>query len=147
MQKLEYSITINAEPSRVWNTMLEPGKYEQWVKAFSDGSTFEGKWEQGAAVRFVDPSMGGTKAILEIYRPYECILAKHVAIVTKEGEEETETDVAKQWIGTTEKYIFSEQDGGTKLTIEMSTHASFVEMFNSCWPKALDTIKALAEEA
>ena len=70
--------------------------------------------------------------ILEIFDPHDCILAKHVAIITEEGNEETDSEVAKQWIGTTEKYVFSESDGKTTLTIEMSAHQSFVEMFDSC---------------
>ena len=146
MHELKYSIKINANISHVWNTMLEPGKYEQWVKAFSEGSQFEGRWEQGATVRFVDPNMGGTKAILEIFEPHKCILAKHIAMITKEGNEETDSEVAKQWIGTTEKYVLSKSRGKTILTIEMSTHPAFVEMFDSCWPKALENIKSLSED-
>jgi hypothetical protein len=62
--KLEYSITIDARKIHVWETMFRAGKYEQWVKAFSENSRFEGRWEQGATVRFIDPNMGGSKAIL-----------------------------------------------------------------------------------
>ena len=113
MKKLEYSIEIRANKAHVWKTMLEPEKYEQWVKAFSEGSRFEGRWEQGATVRFVDPNMGGTKAILEIFDPHNCILAKHIAIITDDGREETDGEVAKQWIGTTEKYEFLEHEGKT----------------------------------
>lgn len=101
MKKLSYS--IDADRSHVWNTMLEPGKYEKWVKAFSENSRFEGQWEVGATVKFVDPNMGGTKAILEIFDPHKCILAKHVAMITEEGHEETDSEAAMQWIGTTEK--------------------------------------------
>ncbi len=61
MVKLEYSIKINVNKAHVWKTMLEPGSYEQWAKAFSEGSRFEGIWEQGATVRFVDPAMGEKK--------------------------------------------------------------------------------------
>ena len=145
MQELTYAITINADKVHVWNTMLESGKYEQWVKAFSENSQFEGKWEQGATVRFIDPSMGGSKAILEIFEPNECILASHVAMITAEGSEDTTSEAATQWIGTTEKYIFSESDGETTLTIKMNTHPAFVDMFDACWPVALDYIKTLSE--
>ncbi|TKB06379.1 SRPBCC domain-containing protein [Desulforhopalus sp. IMCC35007] len=145
MKTLRYSIKIDADRSHVWNTMLEPGKYEQWVKAFSENSGFEGRWEAGATVKFVDPNMGGTKAILEIFEPHNCILAKNVAMITQEGIEETESETARQWIGTTEKYLLSESEGKTILAIEMYTHPSFVEMFDSCWPKALENIKLLSE--
>ena len=146
MTNLEYSIVIKANKAHVWRTMLEPGKYEYWVKAFSEGSRFEGKWEQGATVRFVDPNMGGTKAILEIFDPHNCILAKHISIITDDGRVDTDSEVAKQWIGTTEKYEFLEHEGKTTLKIEMKTHPAFVEMFDSCWPKALENIKSLCEE-
>lgn len=145
MKQLQYSIEIDADKSHVWRTMLEPGLYEQWVKAFSEASRFEGKWAQGETVRFVDQNMGGTQAILEIFKPYDCILAKHIAMISQDGKEDTESDGAKQWIGTTEKYLFSESAGTTTLTVEMATHPSFAEMFDTCWPKALENIKALAE--
>jgi hypothetical protein len=144
MIKLEYSIKINANKAHVWKTMLEPGKNEQWVKAFSEGSRFEGKWEQGATVRFVDPAMGGTKAILEIVDPYDGIRAKHIAMITDDGKEETDNDTARRWIGTTEKYEFFEHQGQTTITIEMNTHSSFVDMFDACWPKARDNMKRLS---
>ena len=145
MHKLKYSIKIDAARAHVWKTMLAPDTYEQWVKAFSENSRFEGKWEQGATVRFVDPNMGGTKAILETFEPLQCILARHTAIITQEGHEDTDSEAAKQWIGTTEKYLLSETEGETILTVEMGTDPAFVEMFDACWPKALEKIKALSE--
>ncbi len=145
MVQLKYSIMINANKTHVWTTMLAPGKYEQWTKAFSDDSRFEGRWEQGATVRFVDPRMGGSKAVLDIFQPHECILARHIAMITAAGHEETDSEAAHQWIGTQEKYVFAEDGGKTILTIEMRTHPSFVEMFDACWPQALDAIRALAE--
>lgn len=83
---------------------------------------------------------------MEIFDPHNCILAKHIAIITDDGREVTDSEVAKQWIGTTEKYAFFEHEGQTTLTIEMNTHSSFVEMFDSFWPKALENIKLLSEE-
>ena len=146
MEKRTYSIDIKAVKSHVWNTMLEPGKYEAWVKAFSANSQFIGEWKQGATVRFVDPALGGTKAVLEIFEPYETIVAKHHALITKEGEEDGESEEAQQWIGTLEKYFFSESEGWTTVTVEMVTHQAFVEMFDACWPEALEHIKALSEK-
>ena len=146
MQKLNYSVIINAEKSHVWDTMLDPEKYPQWVKAFSANSQFVGEWKRDAIVKFIDPNMGGTKAILEEFEPYECILAKHISMVNKDGSEETENEMAKKWIGTTEKYIFKELKNSTELIIEMNTHCDFSEMFNNCWPKALELLKGLSEK-
>jgi uncharacterized protein YndB with AHSA1/START domain len=146
MKKLSYSISIDAHRTHIWNTILAPGKYEQWVKAFSDNSSFAGKWGQGETVRFVDPNLGGTKAIVEIFEPYDRIVVKHVAMIAEDGREETDSDIAKQWIGTIEKYVFAEHNGQTTLTIEMDTHQAFVDMFDACWPKALEKIKIISED-
>ncbi len=66
-------------------------------------------------------------------------------MITDDGSEETDSEAARQWIGTTEKYVFSEHEGQTHLIIEMNAHPSFAEMFDACWPKALDHIKRLSE--
>ncbi|MDJ0782679.1 MAG: SRPBCC domain-containing protein [Desulfosarcinaceae bacterium] len=145
LQTLRYSIRIDAARSHVWDTMLAPDTYAQWVSAFSPDSRLEGTWEQGATVRFVDPNMGGTEAVLDVVDPHRCIRARHVAMVTQAGEVDTTSEAARQWIGTTETYLLSEAEGVTQLTIEMATHSAFVEMFDECWPKALEKIKALCE--
>jgi hypothetical protein len=72
---------IDSKHNGLQYILLAPGKYEQWVKAFSEHSQFEGRWEAGATVKFVDPNMGGSKAILEIFEPPHCILAKHIAMI------------------------------------------------------------------
>ena len=146
MPLLEYSIKIHGKKDHVWETMLKPGKYEQWAKAFSENSQVKGKWEQGETVTFFDPSCGGTRAVLEIFDPHTCILAKHIAVVDEKGNEETDSEGAKKWIGTIEKYVLSESDNVTTLRIEMNTHESFVEMFDASLPKALENIKRLSEQ-
>lgn len=145
MKQLNYSITIDADRSHVWEIMLAPGKYEQWVKAFSENAQFEGRWEAGATVKFIDPNMGGSKAILEIFEPPHCILARNIAMISADGNEDKDSEAALQWVGSTEKYLLTEFDGTTTLTIEMQTHPAFVEMFDTCWPTALNTIKTLCE--
>jgi len=147
MEKLRYLITINASKQHVWATLLSPETYTQWVKAFSENSQFIGEWKEGAEVRFVDPTMGGTKARLEVFSPYDRILAKHIATITKEGIEETEGEMTETWIGTTEEYLLQEENGATELAIVINTHPDFKEMFDTCWPKALETIKRLSEKA
>ena len=65
MKTLNYSIRISAPKERVWNDMLDPERYRRWAKAFSQNSQFDGEWREGAYIKFIDPDMGGTKAILE----------------------------------------------------------------------------------
>ena len=37
MDKLNFSIIINASKEKVWNTMLEDKTYRQWTEAFAAG--------------------------------------------------------------------------------------------------------------
>lgn len=42
MNKVSKSIVINASPQVVWETVVDPRKYEVWTRPFSEGSYFEG---------------------------------------------------------------------------------------------------------
>jgi hypothetical protein len=126
--------------------MLDKETYQKWVKAFSANSKFIGEWKQGETILFFDSNLGGSKAVLEIFNPYNEILAKHFSMVDKDMNENNEDEMSKKWIGTTEKYSFTETGDNTKLGIEMTTDETFSKMFNTSWPKALDIIKSLCEK-
>jgi len=146
MTKLNYSIEINAKNEHVWKTMLAPETYQQWVKAFSANSKFIGEWKQGETILFFDPDLGGSKAILEIFDPYNVILARHFSMVDKNQNENNEDEMSKKWIGSTERYSLIETTDKTKLNIEMTTDEAFTKMFDSSWPKAMEIIKSLCEK-
>lgn len=139
MEKLTYEVTISAPALRVWRVLTEPETYKQWVKAFSPDSYFDGEWKQGASVKFLDPNMGGTKAILDVLLPEKRIRARHVSLISKEGEESTSGEMADKWIGTTEDYSLTEDEKVTTLSVVIETHSDFVDMFDSSWPEALET--------
>ncbi len=146
MQQLKYEIEINASISAVWKTLVLPHTYKVWVKAFSPNSYFEGDWVQGSEIKFLDPDMGGTKAILVAVAPEKRIVAKHIALISKKGEESTSGEMADKWLGTTEEYLLEEVGPKTRLSIEINTHEDFVSMFNDAWPTAIASIKQLSEE-
>lgn len=145
MLELNYSIEINAKKEHIWKTMLEPETYQKWAKAFSSDSKFIGEWKKGETILFFDPNLGGTKAILEIFNPYDEILAKHVSMVDKDMNENNKDEMAKKWIGSTERYCFTVSGDKTRLEIEITTDETFTEMFNKGWPKALEIIKSLCK--
>lgn len=145
MKTLTYDVLIEASPAVVWQTMLDDQTYRQWVKAFSADSYYDGVWEQGAEIRFLDPNLGGTKAVLEQVEPHRRILARHVALVDKEGNESSSGAMADSWIGSTEAYEFEPVDGATRLRVTVQTHQDFVEMFDAGWPAGLAILKTLCE--
>lgn len=145
MEKLEYKINIDAGQQKVWETMLSPETYKEWTNVSWPGSHFEGTWKKGENLKFVSPGQGGTLAKLVEQRPYEFILAKHIAVINADGTEDRKSDVAKGWIGTTESYTFTKKNGETELKVEINTSPEWVQMFNDGWPNALAKLKELCE--
>lgn len=145
MKKLEFKIDIAASRQKVWETMLNPETYKKWVSVSWPGSSYEGNWKQGENVRFVSPGQGGTMANIVELRPYEYILANHIAVINSDGTEDRDSDVAKGWIGTTESYTFTEKNGNTELKVQINTYPDWEKMFKDGWPNALAKLKEITE--
>lgn len=146
MKTLEYNIDINAGRQKVWDTMLQRETYKQWVGASWPDSDYEGKWEQGQEMRFGSPGQGGTLAQITEVRPYEYLHAEHIAVLNSDGSEDRDSDMAKGWVGTTEAYTFTEENGKTALKVDIKTNPAWEEMFNDGWPGALAKLKELCEK-
>ena len=144
MEKLQSKIDIAATPKKVWDRMIQPDTYREWVNAAWPGSYYEGNWRKGENVKFISPGQGGTLATIVEYRPYEYILAKHIAVINADGTEDRDSETAKNWIGTTESYTFSERNGKTELITEMNTNPEWRKMFADM-PKALAKLKEISE--
>ena len=69
MKKLEYRIKIIGDSKKVWETMLDPQAYKEWINASCPGSYFEGVWEEGENLKFISPGQVGTLATLVEHRP------------------------------------------------------------------------------
>ena len=145
MQKLHYSIVVTAPVETVWKMLTEREYYDQWATAFSANSTFRGEWRVGARIDFIDPAMGGTRAEIESCTRPEQIQVRHVALISKDGAVDTESDMSRKWIGITESYLLTGHDGATELRVEVESHPDFVEMFESMWPVGLKRLKEVAE--
>ena len=147
METLKFEVKIDAGRKQVWDTMLHPDTYREWVNVSWPGSHFEGKWVQGEDIKFLSAGQGGTLATLVEVRPYEVILARHVAVIRSDGSEDRTSDVARGWVGTTERYTFTETNGGTVLSVLVETSPEWSDMFSEGWPAALEKLKAMSEGA
>jgi uncharacterized protein YndB with AHSA1/START domain len=148
MQKLHQSIHINAPREKVWNTMLGDASYREWTKAFHEGSYFKGDWSEGSKILFIGPDENGEMGMvsrIKENRPYEFISIEHLGIY-KNGVEDTTSDEAKQWAPAYENYTFTEKDGGTELTVDQDIEEEYKTSFEEMWTKALEKLKALAEQ-
>ncbi len=145
MKRLEFSTQISAPKKKVWDTMLQPATYKEWVNVSWPGSYYEGKWAKGENLKFLAPKHGGTLATVVEHTPYETILARHIAAINSDGSEDRTSVVAKGWIGTTERYTFTEHNSKTTVTIGIETTPEWEKMFNDGWPNALKKLKEICE--
>jgi len=144
-KEIVIEVTIAAPRKKVWETTLHPVTYKEWVNAAWPGSFFEGTWKEGEKLRFVSEDGSGTLAILLEHKPYDYSFAKHVAVLNPGGIEDRDSDIARSWIGTTESYTFTEQNGVTKLTVRLTIYPEWEKMFMDGWPKALAKLKEISE--
>jgi ligand-binding SRPBCC domain-containing protein len=149
MDKLQFSIVIDAPKEKVWNTMLNEDTYKVWTEPFAPGSHYKGDWKQGSKILFLAPDsngqMGGMVSRIKDNKPYEFISIEHLGYV-QDGKEDTESEEVKKWAGAHENYTFKEKDGRTELTVDMDTSEEFTQMFEGLWPKALQKLKETAEK-
>ena len=146
MKNIKYEIHINAPGQKVWEMMTQPDTYKKWTNASWAGSYYEGEWKQGEKIKFISKDESGTLALIEVCNPYDYISAKHIAILLKGGEEDSDSDIAKGWIGTLESYTFCEKNGETDLTVDIVTNPDWQKMFDDGFPNALKKLKEICEQ-
>ena len=149
MQKLHYSIVINAPAAKVWSTMLDDKTYRIWTEAFSPGSYYKGDWSTGSKILFLGPGEkgeGGMVSRIKENRKHQYISISHLGIV-QDGKEDTTSEETKAWAGALENYTFKEKNGATELLVDLTGNMAdeFVKMFEDMWPKALKKLKEIAE--
>ncbi len=145
MKKLEFKINIDAGPKKVWDIMLNPITYKEWVNVSWPNSHYEGEWKEGENIRFVSKSGAGTLANLIECVPHKYIMARHTAVINADGTEDRDSETAKGWIGTTESYAFTGNGNSTELKTEIQTNPDWEKMFNEGWPNAMVKLKELCE--
>lgn len=142
MEKQQYRITINAPREKVWNALWEDKNYRTWTAAFAEGSSAKtDNWKEGSKVMFTDGTDNGMVALIEANRPNEFMSFKHLGMM-KDGEE---TD-AGEWTGAHENYTLTAKGGQTELVVDIDIADAFKEYFEKAWPRALASVKELAEK-
>ncbi len=144
MEKMHFSMVINAPKEKVWKTMLDDDTYRQWTDVFMPGSHYVGNWSEGSKILFLAPDetgkMSGMVSRIKENKPYEYISIEH------RGEVEDGKEKEAEWAGALEDYTFIEKDGKTEVLIDMDANEEFKEMLQDIWPKALQKLKELAEK-
>jgi hypothetical protein len=145
MQKLNFSTSINAPKEKVWQTLWDDANYRKWTSAFTEGSYAEtDNWKEGTDVKFLDPKGSGMISRVAANRPNEYMSFEHFGEI-KDGVEDRTSEKVKEWAGAKENYTLKEANGVTTLAIDMDITDEYKDMFTEMWPKALEKVKALAE--
>lgn len=150
MQKLHFSIAINAPKQKVWDTMLADTTYREWAGEFNPegGTYYQGNWNQGSKMLFLGPDktgkVYGMVSHVVANRPGEFISIEHVGEV-RDGVEDLASAEAERWAGAHENYTFSEQDGVTTVVVDADIIDEFKTLFEDIWPKALAKLKQISE--
>ena len=150
MQKLHFSMLINAPKDKVWHAMLDDQPYREWTNAFNEGSYYKGSLEKGSKILFLGPDPntgeeGGMVSRIAENKPYEFISIEHLGIV-QNGVEDTTSEAARKWAPAFENYTFNDKDGATEVLVDIDVEDEHVQMFNEMWLKGLRKLKELAEK-
>lgn len=150
MNRLHFSILIDAPKQRVWHTMLDDRTYREWTRAFNPGSYYRGDWNEGSKILFLGPDPetgeeGGMVSRIAESKRYESVSIEHLGIV-RDGKEDTTSEIARKWTPAFENYTFKERDGGTEVLVDVDVEDEYVESFQQMWHDALQELKELAEK-
>lgn len=145
MEKLNFSIDINAPREKVWKVLWDDSTYRKWTSVFMEGSCVEtDNWKEGSKVLFLDGKGSGMVSKVAVNKPNEYMSFEHLGEV-KDGVEDTSSEKVKIWAGSKENYTLKDAGGKTELTVDMDIAEDYKEMFQNMWPKAMEQIKVLSE--
>jgi len=148
LEILHFEITIDADPVKVYRTLIGEKSYSEWTSEFNPTSRFEGSWEKGSKIRFLgqdaDGTTGGMISRIKENIPGRFISIEHLDMI-KNGEVDENNPEMKMWAGALENYTIVGKDGKTLFSVDMNTNKKFLSYFKETWPKALNRLKAICE--
>lgn len=152
MEKIKFTVSINAPASKVYDFMLgitNKSTYEQWTALFNPTSTYEGTWAKGSKILFVGTDDKGEKdgIVSEISEniPNQFVSIRHYGLVRGNKEITVGPEVEK-WANGYENYTFTENNGITVVTVELDITEDFLKYMKDTYPKALNKLKEICEK-
>ena len=72
MEKLNFSISINAPKEKVWEMLWDDAGYRAWTNVFAEGSWAKtDSWKEGSKVLFLGPNGSGMVSSVAANKPNE----------------------------------------------------------------------------
>ena len=144
VKRAQFSTLISAPPAVVVEVMTGPESYRDWTSVFTEGSCYEGSWNEGERIRFLTPSGDGMVAEIAEHRPNEFISIRHIGVV-QNGVEDTESEAVRAWAPAYENYTFEAVGEGTRVVVDQDVTAEYEDYMQKTWRDALARLKALCE--
>ncbi|MBC8754867.1 hypothetical protein H2O64_09310 [Kordia sp. YSTF-M3] len=142
INRLQFSIDIKAEKTKIWNALWNEDSYRDWASVFFEGSyAITDNWKEGSKVLFLSPDQSGIYSCIETHIPNKTITFKHIGNVVK-GKEQPIDDETKKWSGTTETYTLTEGTDSNTLTVEIDVLDEHLNFMTTTLPKALEKVKS-----
>jgi hypothetical protein len=146
MEKLNFSIDINATREEVWKILWTDATYRKWTSAFYEGSYAVSDWKEGSKILFLDPNGSGMSSIIDKKIPNEFMSFRHMGEI-KNGQEMPADEKTKKWSGAMENYTLRQMGELTRLDVEIDVTEEHVKIFNEAFPKALQKVKEISEKS
>ena len=141
LNRLQFSIKIKADKSRIWRALWDDSSYREWASIFFEGSyMIANNWENGSTVFFLSPDQSGIYSIIESHIPNTSISLKHIGKVLK-GKEQPIDNETKKWTGATEIYTLTEETDSITLSVQIDVLDEHLDFMTSTFPRALEKIK------
>lgn len=144
MQKLSYTIFINAPASRVWEVLWHDDTYRQWTCVFQEGSYAVSDWNEESDVHFLTPKGAGMFAKIEKMIPNKFMSIRHMGEIKDFIPQPVLVD-AGDWGESYENYSLEEENNVTILTAELESREEHIQYFNDVFPEALKKVKEISE--
>lgn len=146
MKKMEFSITINALPEKVWDVIIGKDTYDLWTSVFAAGSTVQTDWKKGSKAIFGDGKGNGMVSEIVESIPGKFLSIHHLGEV-KNGVEDPTTYQGEDWGDALENYTFEAVNGNQTLwRVNLDMNDEYIDYMEETWPLALQKVKELAEE-
>lgn len=144
MKTLQFTITINASPEKVWKSLWDVESYKIWTSPFGEGSYYKtDSFSEGGKIQFLMPGGDGMYSILEKLDEPRFVALKHLGEI-KKFKEQPFKELA--WTNAMETYELTPVEEGTKLIVHVDTIEKYADSTNKTFPVALDALKKLAEK-
>lgn len=141
INRLEFSIDIKAEKTRIWEALWKESSYREWAGVFYEGSyAVTDNWEESSKVHFLAPDQSGIYSIIEKHIPNKIIQFRHIGNVVG-GKEQPIDDETKKWSGATEVYSLTEGKDTNTLRVEIDVLDEHLEFMTNTFPQALEKVK------